>query len=178
MKKTYYYIRDNYEISNELDSAKRFIYLRKTCYRGMLRYNKKGKFNIPFGRYKTYKFEELKDVKYKELLDNTEIFHESFEYIFDNYNDEKNFMFLDPPYDSAFTDYGYCSFDKKEHLKLFKKFKNTKIRCLMVIGSTEFIKNLYKDYIVEEYEKNYKFRIHSGRIGNEINNAHLVIKNF
>jgi len=24
-------------------------------------------------------------------------------------------MFLDPPYDSVFTDYGYCQFGKKEH---------------------------------------------------------------
>ena len=34
-------------------------YLRKTCYRRMLRYNKKGKFNIPFGRYKNYNYDIL-----------------------------------------------------------------------------------------------------------------------
>ena len=46
---TYYQIRDEMEIKTDLDTAKRFYYLRKTCYRGMFRYNKKGKFNIPFG---------------------------------------------------------------------------------------------------------------------------------
>ena len=25
-----------------------------------------------------------------------------------------NFMFLDPPYDSEFTDYNYCSFGKED----------------------------------------------------------------
>jgi DNA adenine methylase len=174
----YYKVRDEYEVLDILDNAKRFYYLRKTCYRGMLRYNKKGKFNIPYGRYKTYKFEDIKNEKYYNLLSNTEIFNKSFEYIFENYNDENNFMFLDPPYDSEFTDYGYCSFGRKEHEKLFECFKNTKIKCLMIIGKTDFISNLYKDYIVDEYDKRYRFKLHSGRVGNEINTKHLIIKNY
>ena len=40
----------------------------------------------------------------------------SFEYIFENYNNSENFMFLDPPYDSEFTDYGYCTFGKDEQV--------------------------------------------------------------
>ena len=60
-------------------------------------------------------------------------------------------MFLDPPYDSKFTDYGYCSFGKEEHKRLAELFKATKIKCLMVIGETDFIRELYKDYIVESF---------------------------
>jgi DNA adenine methylase len=176
-EETYYKVRA-YDISDPLDSAKRFYYLRKTCFRGMLRYNNKGKFNIPYGKYKTYKFEEIMNKDYEELLKRTEIYNEDFEYIFNNYNDEENFMFLDPPYDSEFTDYGYCNFGKAEHSKLAEHFKETKIKCLMVIGKTKFIEELYKDYIVEDYEKKYKFKLHSGRVGNEINTKHLVIKNY
>ena len=175
---TYYKVRDEFEVLEPLDNAKRFYYLRKTCYRGMLRYNKKGKFNIPYGRYKTYKYEEIKNKDYYELLKNTEIHNKSFEYMFGNYNNENNFMFLDPPYDSEFTDYGYCSFGKDEHEKLAECFKNTKIKCLMIIGKTDFISNLYKDYIVDEYDKKYRFKLHSGRVGNEINTKHLIIKNY
>ena len=102
----------------------------------------------------------------------------SFEYIFANYNNEHNFMFLDPPYDSEFTDYGYCQFGKKEQEKLAKYFKETKIKCLMVIGKTAFIQELYKDYIVDEYDKNYRFKLYDGRVGDEINTKHLVIKNY
>ena len=61
-EETYYNIRDNMVINNYLDNAKRFFYQRKTCYRGMLRYNKKGKFNIPFGRYKKCNYEDLKNI--------------------------------------------------------------------------------------------------------------------
>ena len=100
----YYKVRDKMKVENALDNAKRFYYLRKTCYRGMLRYNKKGKFNIPFGRYKTYNYEILKDKEYENLLKNTKIYCKNFEFIFQKYNDENNFVFLDPPYDSEFTD--------------------------------------------------------------------------
>ena len=36
----YYKVRDEMVINDSLDSAKRFYYQRKTCFRGMLRYNK------------------------------------------------------------------------------------------------------------------------------------------
>ncbi len=176
-EETYYKVR-SYNPTDCLTNGSRFYYLRKTCYRGMLRYNKQGKFNIPFGRYKTYNFENLKNKEYENLLKKTEIFNKDFDYIFKNYNDSNNFMFLDPPYDSEFTDYGYCTFGKEEHKKLAKCFKETKIRCLMIIGKTPFIEKLYKDFIVNEYPKKYRFKLHSGRVGNEINTKHLVIKNY
>ena len=175
---TYYNIRDKMVISNSLDNAKRFYYQRKNCFRGMLRYNKNGKFNIPFGRYKTINYADLKNKDYETLLARTTVLHKSFEHVFENYNDENNFMFLDPPYDSEFTDYGYCQFGKKEQEKLAKCFKETNIKCLMIIGKTKFIEELYEGFIVEEYEKNYRFKLYGGRVGEEINTKHLVIKNY
>jgi DNA adenine methylase len=44
---TYYKVRDEMIINDTLDSAKRFYYQRKTCFRGMSRYNKNGKLTIP-----------------------------------------------------------------------------------------------------------------------------------
>ncbi len=177
-EETYYKIRDKMDIKNSLDNAKRFYYQRKTCYRGMLRYNKNGKFNIPFGKYKSLNYSDLLNNKYNELFDKTTILNEDFETIFNNYNDNKNFMFLDPPYDSEFTDYGYCKFGKDEHKKLAHLFKTTTIKCLMIIGKTKFIEELYSGYIVDEYDKEYKFRLHSNRINKNINNKHLIIKNY
>ena len=52
------------------------------------------------------------------------------------------------------------------------------MKCLMIVGDTPYIRQLYSDYIVGSYPKNYKFRLHSGRVGNEINKEHLIIKNF
>jgi DNA adenine methylase len=177
-EEVYYFVRDEFEPKNDIEKAFQFYYLRKTCYRGMLRYNKKGKFNIPFGRYKTMNYSDLLDEDYKKLLERTEIYNTSFEDIFDKYNGEENFFFLDPPYDSVFTDYGYCKYDRENHLQLHEKFINTKSKCLMVIGETEFITELYKDYIKDKFHKKYSFKIHSGRVGNEIDNYHLIITNY
>jgi DNA adenine methylase len=177
-EETYYKVRDDFKVESILDNAKRFFYLRKTCFRGMLRYNKKGKFNIPFGRYKTYNFEELKNEEYKTVLSNTEILNKSFEHVFERCNNPKDFIFLDPPYDSEFTDYGYCSFGKEEHRKLAECFKKSKARCMMVIGKTPFIEELYDGYIKKEYFKKYSFKIHSNRVGDEINTTHIVITNY
>lgn len=162
----------------QLEVAQRFYYLRKTCYRGMLRYNKSGGFNVPYGRYKTISYDSLLEPAYEALLKRTTILLSGFETIFQTYNSPSNFMFLDPPYDSEFTDYGYCSFGKEEHKLLAECFKSTRIKCLMVISKTQFIEDLYKDYIVDEYDKKYRFKLHSNRVGSEINNKHLIIKNY
>jgi len=177
-EETYYKIRDDMEINDALDRAKRFYYQRKTCFRGMLRYNKNGKFNIPFGKYTNINYSDLTNTQYEVLLKRSTILNKGFEYVFENYNDENNFMFLDPPYDSEFTDYGYCTFGKEEHKKLATQFKNTKIKCLMVIGKTPFIEELYSGYIVGEYDKKYKFKLYDKRIGNEIDKKHLIIMNY
>jgi DNA adenine methylase len=174
----YYKVRDEMNPQTPLEKAKQFYYLRKTCYRGMLRYNSSGKFNIPFGRYKSINFSDLDNPAYETLLARTTILNGSYLDVFRDYNSPDNFMFLDPPYDSKFTDYGYCSFDKKNQEDLAAAFKATSIKCLMIIGKTEFISKLYSGYIVGEYDKKYRFKLHSGRVGDEINTKHLVIKNY
>ena len=175
---TYYKIRDEMDVNNELENAQRFYYQRKTCFRGMLRYNKNGRFNIPYGKYKSINFKELTNKAYENLLSTTEILNKGFEHIFELYNDENNFMFLDPPYDSEFTDYGYCQFGKEEHQQLASLFKTTKNKCLLIIGKTPFIEQLYQGYIVGEYDKKYKFKFYNNRVGTEINTQHLIIKNY
>ena len=175
---TYYQVR-GMECHTDLDYANRFYYLRKTTYRGMLRYNKKGGFNVPYGRYKTCNWDNLTNPEYQELLGRTEVLQTDFRDIFARYNDPKNFVFLDPPYDSTFTDYGYCKFDRDDHRALADLFKQTKNKCMMVIGATDFIEELYDGFITDRYPKNYKFRLHSGRVtADAINTDHLIIRNY
>ena len=175
---TYYFVRDKMDIKKPVDAAIRFYYLRKTAFRGMLRYNRSGKFNIPWGRYKSVNYELIKDSSYVQLLKQTEIKIASFEDIFDTYNDESNFVFLDPPYDTTFKNYGYCQFGREHQERLADLFKSTKNKCLMIIVDSELIRELYSGYIVDSYFKKYMFKIHSGRIGGDTGNQHLIIKNY
>ena len=163
---------------NDIEKAAKFYYLRKTCFRGMLRYNEKGEFNIPWGRYKTVSFEELKNQEYSDLLSRTDIMIGDYVKVFEKYNSEENFCFIDQPYDSVFNDYGFDNFDRQKQIELSEIFKTTQNKCLMVVGGSDFIRELYDGYIKFEYPKNYAFKIHSGRVGDEINVNHLVITNY
>jgi DNA adenine methylase len=144
----------------------------------MLRYNKYGGFNIPFGRYKTFNVEEVKNTDYENVLQHARIMNNDFEDVFNNCNSSNNFCFIDQPYDSVFTDYGYCKFDKKDQERLCKCFKATTMKCLMIVGETDYIRELYDGYIVDSYPKKYRFKLHSKRVGDDINNNHLIIKNY
>ena len=173
----YYKVREIVP-SDDTEAAAQFYYLRKTCFRGMLRYNSSGKFNIPYGKYKTIQYSELDNPAYEMLLGRTTILNGSFKDVFAQCDTPEHFIFLDPPYDSVFTDYGYCSFGREEHEELAKLFKASKAKCLMIIGETDYITQLYDGYIKEKYPKQYRFKIHSGRVGDEINVNHLVIRNY
>jgi len=163
---------------NDIERAAQFYYLRKTCFRGMLRYNDKGEFNIPWGKYKTANFEELKNKEYTDLLSRTDIMIGDYVKVFEKYNSKNNFCFIDQPYDSVFSDYGFDNFNRNKQIELSELFKTTENQCLMVVGGSDFIRELYDGYIKFEYPKNYAFKIHSGRVGSEINVNHLVITNY
>lgn len=176
-EETYYRVRGT-EYRTDIEKAFQFYYLRKTCFRGMMRYNKQGKFNIPFGKYKSIDFKEVASPAYHALLKDADIRCCNFAEVFEEYNSPRNFVFLDPPYDSEFTDYGYCNFTRDHHIALAEHFKTTTNKCLMVIGSTPFIDDLYSGYIRERYKKKYAFKLYGNRIGDEIDNDHLIITNY
>jgi DNA adenine methylase len=123
-------------------------------------------------------YEELLNPKYAEIFGRTEITCGDFEEVFDRNNSPDCFCFIDQPYDSVFTDYGYCQFERKEQERLAKCFKETKMKCLMIVGATDYIRQLYDGYVKGEYPKKYRFKLHSGRVGEDINTNHLIIKNF
>lgn len=138
-----------------------YYFINKTAYSGMIRYNKKGEFNVPFGRYRTFN-PNLITNEHHTLLKQTQIHNNSYENIFEKAG-KKDFIFLDPPYDCTFNEYGNevftGSFDKKEQERLAAHFKNLKTPTLMIINKSPITTTLYKSYIVEEYHKNYSVNI-------------------
>ena len=154
-KEDYYYNIRSFVPTGKLANATRFYYMRKTCFRGMMRYNKSGGFNVPYGNYKTFNFNELLDERYIKLLKDTEILTGDFVKVFEKYNETSDFCFLDPPYHNTFSNYISDGFSDEKHIELADLFKSSKMKCLMVIGRTDFIEELYKDYIVAMYGKKY-----------------------
>ena len=154
-----------------------YFFINKTAYSGMIRYNNNGEYNVPFGRYPNLNT-KLITKQHSELLQRAELYSVDYREIFDM-TQEDDFIFLDPPYDCVFNDYGNIDlmngFDEAEHRRLAADFRNLNCRALMIIGKTPLTEELYGNFIFDEYYKNY-----SVNIRNRFNNdkMHIVVKNY
>jgi len=174
----YYRIRElfNHPDGTLLDGVL-YFFINKTAYSGMIRYNNNGEYNVPFGRYPNLNT-KLVTFQHSELLQGAELFSVDYRQIFDMAQ-EDDFIFLDPPYDCVFNDYGNIDmmngFDETEHRRLAADFRNLTCRALMVIGKTSLTEELYADFIFDEYYKNYAVNI-KNRFNND--KMHIVVKNY
>lgn len=154
-----------------------YYYINKTAYSGMIRYNAKGEFNVPFGRYAHLNTKSV-TLRHSQLLNRTEIYNGDYSEIF-NMCAEDDFVFLDPPYDCTFSDYGNDEykdgFNEDSHRKLAQDFANLPCKALMVIGRTPLTESLYENNIVGEYAKKYAVNIR-----NRFKSAasHIVVANY
>ena len=175
----YYKIRDMFNglCDSEFSYGTLYYFINKTAYSGMIRYNAKGHFNVPYGRYKNFNTSLLTETHYN-LLKNTRIFNCGYEDIFAMTN-EDDFIFLDPPYDCVFSDYGNESmkdgFGEERHRKLAEDFRKLKCKALMVIGKTPLTEELYGDLVIAEYEKSYAVNIRN-RFKSE--SKHILVANY
>ena len=174
----YYRMRElfNHPDGSYLDGVL-YFFINKTAYSGMIRYNRSGEYNVPFGRYPSFNA-QLVTRRHSELLQGAALYSTDYGQIFDMAQ-EDDFLFLDPPYDCVFHDYGNRGmpngFDAAEHRRLAMRFRRLPCRALMVIGKTPLTEELYREYIFDAYEKRYavniRNRFHS-------NSTHLMIKNY
>ena len=174
----YYHMRNlfNHPNGTYLDGVV-YFFINKTAYSGMIRYNNNGEYNVPFGRYPNLNTRMVTE-QHSHLLQGAELFNVDYSQIF-NMAHNDDFMFLDPPYDCVFNDYGNIDlmngFDESEHRRLAEDFRNLPCRALMVIGKTPLTEELYGEFIYDEYYKNYSVNIRN-RFKND--KMHIVVKNY
>ncbi|MGM9698238.1 MAG: DNA adenine methylase [Prevotella sp.] len=175
----YYHLRSQFngiEPSCYSDTAL-YYYINKTAYSGMIRYNSNGEFNVPFGRYPHLNTDAV-TLGHSMLLKRAKIFCKDYSKIFEMAT-EDDFMFLDPPYDCTFSDYGNQEyrdgFNEEEHRRLARAFYELPCKAMMVIGKTPLIEELYGDDIVEEYDKNYAVNI---RNRFKASAKHVIVMNY
>ena len=154
-----------------------YFFINKTAYSGMIRYNGDGEYNVPFGRYPNLNT-RLITQGHSALLQKAEVSNCDYSEIF-NMATERDFMFLDPPYDCVFNDYGNIDmmngFDETEHRRLAEDFRNLSCKALMVIGKTPLTQELYGKDIQDEYYKNYSVNIRN-RFKND--KTHIIVTNY
>lgn len=174
----YYRIRNLFNNPDEtIMDGVLYFFINKTAYSGMIRYNSSGEYNVPFGRYPNLNTRMITQ-HHSNLLQSSDLFSLDYNEIF-NMANERDFMFLDPPYDCIFNDYGNIDmmngFDEEQHRRLANDFRNLPCRALMVIGKTPLTEELYNEFVIDEYYKNY-----SVNIKNRFNNdkIHIVVRNY
>jgi DNA adenine methylase len=200
-KKEYYKIRENYNSHvniinynkyNEswIERAAQLIFLNKTCYNGLFRQNKKGEFNVPYGRYNNPKIcDENNIIAVNKALKTTKIFCNDFTKSLD-YVEKGSLVYLDPPYrplsnTSKFTSYAKEGFNDKDQKRLADFFEklNKKGAFLILSNSDpknedledEFFEILYKNYVIERIPAKRHINRDKSKRG-QINE--LIIRNY
>ena len=118
-------VRDRYNEKNldPIENTTKFFFLNRTCFNGLYRVNKKGAFNVPFGKYSNPLIcDEVTIRNDSKLLRHVEILTGDFETTFD-YAHGKTLFYFDPPYrplnaTSSFNSYAKEEFNDNEQRRL------------------------------------------------------------
>lgn len=125
---------------NSKKTAELFYYLNRTCFNGLCRFNSKNEFNVPFGRYKKINYTQDFTV-YSQPLSNWEIACHDFEQTKLGDND---FLYIDPPYDTPFTQYGKEDFTWADQLRLIDWLGDQKVPMVVTNQATTRILKAYQ----------------------------------
>ncbi|MEG2172288.1 MAG: DNA adenine methylase [Desulfovibrionaceae bacterium] len=162
-----------------------FFFVHSMAYSGMFRYNAQGRFNVPYGGigYNRKNFAKkmafLRSDFLQRRLADAVIANMDFESFLHTYEpQERDFVFLDPPYDSDFSTYLQNTFTQEDHQRLANYLlKRCKAQWMLVIKSTPFIVELYanKGLSIQAFDKKY---LVSFMNRNDKNAEHLLIRSY
>ena len=169
---------------NKAKATANWYFVREFCYASMFRYNRNKEFNIPYGgiAYNSKNFRLKVENIFKpaigKLFKNATFYNSEFaDFLHEVKPTEDDFIFLDPPYDSEFSEYDQNAFTKEDQVRLRDTLLKTKGKWMMVIKETEFIRLLYTlpgIYFIE-FDKTYTYNVR-GR--NNRDTKHLIIVNY
>jgi DNA adenine methylase len=153
----YYWIRNKYNNieKDTVESSALFMFINKTCFRGMYREGPNG-YNVPYGHYKktpTIITKEQLDT-ISELIKDVVFIHSDFSESIKN-TQEGDFIYLDPPYapenNKSFVGYNIGGFDLDTHKRLFNSIKKMSgVKFVMSNAKVDLIVNNFKDYNSED----------------------------
>lgn len=145
---SFYELRDKF--NNEIDSYKKsilFVYLNRHAFNGLCRYNSSGKFNTPYGKYKTPYFPGKEMLFFNEKSDRCSFVCQSFEETIKECTEE-DVIYNDPPYipfskTASFVSYNFDGFTIDQHKKLAMLAEDSKSLFLVSNHDTEVTRKLY-----------------------------------
>jgi len=148
----YYDFRDEFnQTTNKRKKAALFLYFNRHGYNGLCRYNSKGGFNVPFGRYKKPYFPFAEMQYFSRKAKNAVIKHQDFQSVI-NSAKPGDIVYCDPPYvplsaSANFTQYSIGGFDLNQQAILAdvaEQAANRGIPVLISNHQTDFINKTYQ----------------------------------
>ncbi len=141
------------DYSCPFEQAAAFIYLNKTCFRGLFRVNQKGYFNTPYGQYNRRYYDAGNLSRVSELLRRVDIFHGDFELCLHSVS-PNDFVYFDPPYYkiggfSDFNRYTADQFKEADHIRLAalcRELDQRGIRWAVSNSDTPFTRELFSGF--------------------------------
>lgn len=128
--------------SDTEEAAALFYFLNRTGFNGLCRFNRKGEFNVPFGKFKTIPY--IGDFsEYREALKDWEFVASDFEELA---LDEDDFVYADPPYDVDFTRYSSNGFGWRDQKRLVEWLARHPGPVILVNQGTDRIIELYRQH--------------------------------
>jgi len=122
------------------EAAALFYYLNRTAFNGLCRFNSRGEFNVPFGRYKTINY--IRDFSaYQQAFANWEFLSVDFAQVSLT---DKDFVYADPPFDVEFTQYSKEPFGWEEQVRAAEWLARHKGPVVLSNQATERIVQLYE----------------------------------
>ena len=149
---SYYLLRDRFNHSNNpRQKAALFVYLNRHGYNGLCRYNAKGGYNVPFGRYLRPYFPQKEMLAFHHKAQQAEFIVSSFETTMANTR-PGDVIYCDPPYvplsnSANFTSYsaGGFNLDKQRQLaQLAEETSNRGVPVLISNHNTRFTQQTYQ----------------------------------
>jgi DNA adenine methylase len=124
------------------EAAELFYYLNRTGYNGLCRFNRRGEFNVPFGRHATINY--VRDFSaYREALAGWEFTTGDFESVDLQPGD---FVYADPPYDVEFTQYSKEAFGWENQVRLAAWLARHPGPAVLSNQATDRVVRLYREY--------------------------------
>jgi DNA adenine methylase len=115
----YYDLREEFNSCHDEERrAALFVYLNRHCFNGLCRYNQKGKFNVPFGRYTRVYFPAAEMQQFASRLETAELRMTDFRSVLKK-TKKGDVVYCDPPYvpltkTANFTSYASGGFSQKD----------------------------------------------------------------
>lgn len=140
------------------EAAARTVYLNRTCFNGLYRVNRKGQFNVPYGKYVNPKICDEENLHAaSKALQNTEIVCGDYLLVLEHYAQPGDFIFLDPPYlpiseYSDFKRYTKEQFYEEDHVELAKMVMRLhEMGCTVVLTNSNhpLVHELYSSFKID-----------------------------